>query len=997
MFFLLFTSNSILAQGLLTYSNGLSKSPLVLHFTTSEGLPSNGVYKIFQDSKNFIWFASDAGVSRYDGTKFNYYRKQDGLSSNLVFDIKEDSKGRIWFFHTNACLDFFQNNFLHNEKNTAFLDSLRSDDFFRQIYEDKKGNLYFYFNTQRIIYRLDSTNQVTKYKLPSIRSKNHFKPRTTEAMSIRYLTKNADDEFNLWTPGGFFISKNHSKKIELGSSAFRYREVITSSTKKKYVVVRDNDSTQFNVKRFNEELNFEKIESLPSTGSNYISSILEDNNGLLWISTYDKGVYCFKDRKVIFHFEINDAKSIIQDHENNIWISSMKEGVYKISPFFYNHEHFESTGFQNSGIFALCNYDSTGLWCTNGKMLFLLKDKELYKLDFQQTEKSFNQILQISRNLLFVGETGKLPYALEGIQINKAEKKILVKKVSQSPLVMNKIIFNQQSNEIRSFNQFFLYLIPQDGFFKKLTAKRIGERISNIYYNANNELTINAKSNYLYLNKNEVPYKELSCFNNKKISEHLNLDEKTELFNIEGDSLFLYRDKKFYNLSARFEQPIDLPIKHIVYKDSSLFIATSKNIYLCENPINILRDKPVLLNLIDINFKSIHSILLNEGKLFIASDEGLTAIPYSELHNSKVISPIPYFQSIQVNEEENIDKKDQVTLISNQRINIAFGCINYSVSPNIFSYKLEGTDSNWTEVKGNNVVLQNLSRGTYSFKLRARKPASAWSEPIEFGITVNSPIWQHPLFFFSIALLIALIVFLLIIRQKNIELARRQMEHQILLLEQKSHQAMMNPHFIFNSLGSIQNYLLHNKPNEAGVYLSQFARLIRQNLNSINSSMINLEEEIDQLKNYLDLEKIRMGDKFEYKIEIDEKVESEEIQIPSMIIQPFIENSIWHGIANLDEKGLVTVSVNLWNEKSLQIIVEDTGVGIKNAEKYKTRNNPHLNLGMTITRKRLSLLSQKYAVKTGIEYSELIPGATNPGTKVVIFVPFLYGNTKDIS
>jgi LytS/YehU family sensor histidine kinase len=140
-----------------------------------------------------------------------------------------------------------------------------------------------------------------------------------------------------------------------------------------------------------------------------------------------------------------------------------------------------------------------------------------------------------------------------------------------------------------------------------------------------------------------------------------------------------------------------------------------------------------------------------------------------------------------------------------------------------------------------------------------------------------------------------------------------------------------------------------------------------------------------------------MGDKFEYKIEIDEKVESEEIQIPSMIIQPFIENSIWHGIANLDEKGLVTVSVNLWNEKSLQIIVEDTGVGIKNAEKYKTRNNPHLNLGMTITRKRLSLLSQKYAVKTGIEYSELIPGATNPGTKVVIFVPFLYGNTKDIS
>jgi ligand-binding sensor domain-containing protein len=986
-----------MAQGSLTYSNGMAKSPLVQHFTTSEGLPSNGVYKIFQDSKKFIWFATDAGVSKYDGTKFNYYRKQDGLSSNDVFDIKEDSNGRIWFFHTNASLNFFKNNYLHNENNTAFLDSLKSDDFFRQIYEDEKHNLYFYFNSQRLIYSLDSINHVTKFKLPSIHAKNHFKPTTVEAMSVRYMTRDANGEFNFWTPGGFFASKQHSKKIELVSNAYRYREVITSSTNKKYILVRDNDSINFNVKRFNGEVNFGNIESLAGTGSNYITSILEDKNGLLWISTYDKGVYCFKDKKVIFHFEIKDAKSIIQDHENNIWISSMKEGVYKISPFFYNHEHFENSGFQNSGVFALCQYDSTGIWCSNGKMLYLLKNKELYKFDFQQTEKSFNQILQVNRNLLFVSETGKLPYALEGIQINHAEKKILVKKVSQSPLVMNKIIYNQKKGEISSFNQVFLYLIPMDQLFKKLTAKRIGERISNIYYNTNNELSINAKRNYLYQNKNEIPYKELTYFNTKKITEHLNLDNLTELFNIEGDSLFLFQNKKFYNLSASFEQPIDLLIKHLVYQDSTLFIATSKNIYICEHPLNKLQNKPVLLNLIDINFKSIHGILFNQDKLYVASDDGLTSLPYSALHNSSVFSPIPYFQSITVNDEENMDKKDPVSLISNERINISFGCINYSVSPNIFSYKLEGTDADWTEVKGNNVVLQNLSRGTYLFKLRARKPASAWSEPIEFGITVNSPIWQHPLFFVFIFLIVASIAFLLILRQKNIELARRQMEHQILLLEQKSHQAMMNPHFIFNSLGSIQNYLLHNRPNEAGVYLSQFARLIRQNLNSINSSMINLEEEIDRLKNYLDLEKIRMGDKFEYHIGIDEAVESEDISIPSMIIQPFIENSIWHGIANLDEKGFVTVFFNLWDDKSLQIIVEDTGVGIKNAENFKTRNKSHLKLGMDITRKRLQLLSQKYGVKTGIEYSELTPGAINPGTKVVIFVPFLYGNSKDIS
>jgi len=305
-----------------------------------------------------------------------------------------------------------------------------------------------------------------------------------------------------------------------------------------------------------------------------------------------------------------------------------------------------------------------------------------------------------------------------------------------------------------------------------------------------------------------------------------------------------------------------------------------------------------------------------------------------------------------------------------------------------------GSDADWTFVKGNNVVLQNIPRGKYSFMLRARKPASAWSEPIKFGIDVKATIWQHPLFYFIVVLFLTGIAFLLILRRKNLELGRRQMEHQMILLEQKSLQAMMNPHFIFNSLGSIQNYLLHNKPNEAGVYLSQFARLIRQNLNAIDTSTVNLEEEVDRLKNYLDLEILRMENKFTYFIEIDEAVESEDILIPSMIIQPFVENSIWHGIANLEGKGIIGITFRLKGEKSLQIIVEDSGIGIQNAEKYVSQSEKHLNLGMTITRKRLALLSQKYGIETSVNYRERTPGSQYPGTIVEIIVPLLYGKSE---
>jgi LytS/YehU family sensor histidine kinase len=216
----------------------------------------------------------------------------------------------------------------------------------------------------------------------------------------------------------------------------------------------------------------------------------------------------------------------------------------------------------------------------------------------------------------------------------------------------------------------------------------------------------------------------------------------------------------------------------------------------------------------------------------------------------------------------------------------------------------------------------------------------------------------------------------------------------LITLEQKALQSMMNPHFIFNSLGSIQNYLLQKKSGEAGLYLSQFARLIRQNLNAINAASINLEEEIDRLKNYLDLEKLRMENKFDYNIEVDENVEADEVQIPSMIIQPFVENAIWHGIAPLEKKGMIIIKFRLLSERSLRIIIEDNGIGMKQSATYSIKTEKHLNLGMEMTRKRLELLGKKLNVPAGIEFRETFPGSPNPGTEVVLVVPFSYNKAE---
>ncbi len=323
------------------------------------------------------------------------------------------------------------------------------------------------------------------------------------------------------------------------------------------------------------------------------------------------------------------------------------------------------------------------------------------------------------------------------------------------------------------------------------------------------------------------------------------------------------------------------------------------------------------------------------------------------------------------------------------------GSINFSAFPVQYAYKMEGLDTAWTIGTSGNVVYQRLVSGNYTFRLKVRKAGSRWSEVIGYPMIIRAPIWRHPLFFAFIAVVLLALVAMFILRRKNNQLKRRELDHHLVALELKSLQSMMNPHFIFNALGSIQNFLFQNKTGEAGLYLSQFARLIRQNMNALNTAQISLDEEVDRLKNYLDLERLRMGNKFDYRIETADDLDPEDVVIPAMIIQPFVENSIWHGIASLDEKGFISIRFSKQDDRSINVLIIDNGIGISRAKAFSPNGNKHLHLGMEMTRKRLELLGRKYAVQTLVAYNEAFPGDANPGTCVELIVPLSEGPSPD--
>lgn len=252
----------------------------------------------------------------------------------------------------------------------------------------------------------------------------------------------------------------------------------------------------------------------------------------------------------------------------------------------------------------------------------------------------------------------------------------------------------------------------------------------------------------------------------------------------------------------------------------------------------------------------------------------------------------------------------------------------------------------------------------------------------------------------AIALLLALLSSVLVYR--NFKNKKRQLvleeekklseyNQQLAELEIKSLRSQMNPHFLFNSLNSIRNYIIKNEPQIASNYLANFASLMRKILDASQQSKISIQEEVEMLKLYLDLELMRFSNRFTYSFQIDETIANEDFDIPSMVIQPFVENAIWHGLLNKESDAHLNITFSEIADNDHEIICEvrDNGIGRKQSELFKNKLKKHKSKGIEITKERLKRLS-KIPQAEPIEIIDLEDEAGNPlGTLIKIHLPIL--------
>jgi hypothetical protein len=337
----------------------------------------------------------------------------------------------------------------------------------------------------------------------------------------------------------------------------------------------------------------------------------------------------------------------------------------------------------------------------------------------------------------------------------------------------------------------------------------------------------------------------------------------------------------------------------------------------------------------------------------------------------------------------SVSKPDTITLNKGENnITINFSSTDFIHSDKTnYRYALSKIDEDWVETdsRNRNVSYANLNPGWYNFQLQATDQGGVWSAEKELIIRVEPFFYQTLIFRIAVPVVFLLListVILMYIRQ----LKQRETQKQDALRLQ-SLQGQMNPHFIFNSLNSINYFISKNDPFSANKYIADFSRLIRSILYNFNSDFISFDKEIDSLEEYLKIEHLRFGDKFNYRIEVDSGIVAGQHKVSPGLVQPFVENAIWHGVRGLDKrKGNVTVRYSMENGK-LTCTIEDDGIGRKNAEAAKSRMDIKVSKGIFIVTERLKIINKLQKADYGIIISDLYPEKHETGTRVVIDIP----------
>ncbi len=953
------------------------------HYTSNDGLPSSTIFSIIQDKEGFIWFGTDVGVTRFDGKTFRNFTLADGLSDNFILTVKLDSKGRLWFLGFNGTVSYWLNGKIYNASSDTLLRKITSSNSFVDFFEDNKHRLWFASHYEYII--IDQ-NKITRIDSIYTRVGN-----VINGKSGQFILTNKNVEFSQYISPDIRILIPHYKvKKESGYYRFKDGSIFFIADEG---VVWQKDTVQKLIIPFHGEFSNSRL-----------SSMALSKDSLLWICTMGKGVYCFDlknpEKTPLIYLKNKITCSIVICREGNIWISTVDEGLYMITYWGKKVKLFnKENGLIDNGCSAI-NKTKDGkllIGQNNGIIQLITNSKiSVHKSPAcDMYSKRTYRILTLNDDIWIASDCGVIHQNTKtGCNhfINGSDRSDLpFRQISN----VKDITLDDSKIYIATGTQIYEYPIVckiNSGYWAtNLKEKFI--RYYSIYCDASYQLWygaldgLHSKKGTAFLNHSKE-----DVLLSKRINSIAETEDSVLVLATHGYGILFYKNKKIiHRVTIREGLSNDICRKVFIFKNR-IYVSTPSGVSV------LFYSKGEVLSIQNLNTgnflpsNDVNDVFADDVDISVATMEGVAVIGNWALEKIDQGIPPVYITEVRVN--NRLIAADRKTILSYKNNSLRFNYIGiYFQQPDAVNYRYRIKENQaWQTTNSTLLEFSFLPPGKYVFQLQARVEDGTWSPMKQFIFTITPPFWKTLWFYILIGLLLGLCVYLIV--KQRLKTVRKQHEakakivKQITELEQQALQTMMNPHFIFNVMNSIQHFINDNNKVAANRYLTDFAKLIRMNLDISYKRFIPLEEEIEYLQLYLSFEKLRFGDNLTYEISVDPDIDTDETTVAVMMIQPFIENAVWHGILPLNSKGHISLQINKEANDLIKITIEDNGVGI--SEKFITGDVQSFikeSHALSMTLQRLTLLGKSSGHELYIRYKHAHPEQENKGTIAVLLLP----------
>ncbi len=952
------------------------------NYNVEDGLASSIVYDIVQDKRSYIWIATEKGVSLYDGYTFQNFTTKDGLANNEIISIQEDSHNRIWFLTHSGKLSYHYRSKIYNEDHDSLLRVANVSSRFTAFLEDSRGDIWLGSITDGLVRIRDK--EVIRYN-----NETGF-----DGDNIFYIWENSDQSVSAFIGG--------SRVVDFRGDTFSYRKIdkdfITGFTRLRQggILYPSFDKLILLKDTLVREYTFDGLQEVFKKGVLWLS---EDENENLWFGTLNEGVFGFiKEEKkpadrIKQYLPDKKVSTVLNDRSGNLWFGTIGEGVYFLPSSAKQFTTFsKQDGLTDNRIYSIA--------ITNdGTILLGLGNGKIYRISGEQKVRQYTvrnlNTPETKINVMLVTADGHIWLGTDyGVYV----------------LYKNQLVKQLGLGAIKALRQTGDYLLvgSHRGVFRikldNIKALRTRQLMDNnrIYDSRVNTIAA-AGPDKFWIGHDEgiihyvqdslipLPYPEFR----QKVKDIKITSNGVLWIATEDNGVFVKDGQKIFKIGIN--EGLSNEFCTALYADSrdNMWVATSKGLNrIIHSPrlddhylVKSYTAKDGLVS------DEVNNILVDGTMVYAITNKGLSVFDDLKLKLSTTPPPI-YITGIRIGERDTVILPKYELAYDQNHIKIDFIGLSYKSEGQVpYKYKMLGIDTNWTYYQQNSITYRALSPNWYTFMVSAQNEDGFWSTDLAtVKFVIRPPYWKS---WWFRAILINLITCLLVgayffitNRIKVRERKRSLIDQKIAESELKALRTQMNPHFIFNALNSIQRFIITNDKVQASNYLSKFAYLIRSVLDMAQQADVLLQDEIKALELYLELERLRFRKKLEHEIIIDEAIDITEVKVPSMLIQPYVENAIKHGILHKKEKGRVKIDLDL-KEDILVCMIEDDGVGRKKALEIKeAQAHAHQSIGMQVTKERLDILNAKRDHKVNVNIIDLYDDdQTACGTRVEIYIP----------